>query len=108
MELVEYLKNNKFQFTENNGQISVGGYLDLHEEIQNVAFKKRCGRKNRTIFAAWVNGEMRIGAGCFLGPIHRFNDAVDENYSGAAATKYKDDANDCVTRLVKILGMEAV
>ena len=88
--------------------LSVGGGLDLEgcEHFENVAFKKKCGRQNRTIFAAWVNGEVSIGAGCFLGSIDKFYNAVDESYSGEAAAKYKADADECVRSLVKKLNRE--
>src|SRR5690606_15339394 len=109
MKLLDYLEKNNISFEINAaGHISVGGWLDLSgcEHFDNVAFKKKCGRQNRTIFAAWLNGEIQIGAGCFLGSIDKFNNAVDESYSGEPANKYKDDALDCVTRLTKILNKD--
>ncbi|HNG59963.1 MAG TPA: hypothetical protein PKZ52_09055, partial [Cellvibrionaceae bacterium] len=101
-----YLDLRGTQITALPENLSVGGSLDLHEKTQNAAFKKNCGRQNRTIFAAWVNGEIQIGAGCFLGSIATFCEAVDESYKGEAADKYKADAQDCVDRLVAILNKE--
>jgi len=147
MELLDHLKKHGIEFTENNGRITVGGWLDLSGtqitappenlsvgdwldlsgtqitalpenlsvgdwldlrgcKLQNVAFKEKCGRQNRTIFAAWVNGEIQIGAGCFLGSMAKFCAAVDERYKVEAADTYKADAQDCVDRLVAILNKE--
>ena len=87
--------------------LTVGGSLYLRDGLLNVAYKKNCGNQNRTIFAAWVNGEIQIGAGCFLGPIQKFFDAVGESYSGGSAKKYKDDAQSCIDSLVKKLNKSA-
>lgn len=127
MELLDHLKKRGIEFTESNGRItvsgslylsgtqitalpenfSVGGSLDLSGcKLQNVAFKEKCGRQNRTIFAAWVNGEIQIGAGCFLGSMAKLCAEVDESYKGEAADTYKADAQDCVDRLVAILNKE--
>lgn len=123
MELINYLKKHNIPYTEDNHVISVGGWLNLrgtsitqlpdnlsvggglslHEKFQNVAYKKNCGRQNRTIFAAWVNNEIQIGAGCFLGSINKFCEAVATKYSGPEAERYKADAQGCHDRLIEIL-----
>ncbi|MEI7371223.1 hypothetical protein, partial [Pectobacterium brasiliense] len=73
-------------------------YLDS-QHISNVVFRENCGYSNRTIFAAWVQGDFRIAAGCFLGSLDEFESAVDERYSGDAAETYKQAARDCVAEL---------
>jgi hypothetical protein len=86
--------------------LSVGGSLYLPEKLTNVAYKHKCGQNGRTIFAAWIGGEIKIGAGCFLGNVDNFFAAVDEKYSGDSAVKYKKDAQECVDSLVSILALE--
>ena len=83
--------------------LTVGGGLYLHGKFSNVAYKENCGQNDRTIFAAWIGGEIKIGAGCFLGYIDKFCNAVDEKYSGGSAEKYKADAQECAENLIKIL-----
>ncbi|WP_392559756.1 hypothetical protein [Orbus mooreae] len=80
--------------------LSVGGSLYLDDEkIQNIAFRKNCGYSNRTIFAAWIDNTFKIKAGCFLGTIDQFENAVDKNYSGDAAESYKRSARECIEEL---------
>ena len=76
------------------------------ENIENIVCKSGCGSRNRTIFAARINGEIQIGAGCFLGNLDAFCAAVDQFYEGDAAQKYKDDALYCVNALVEKLEPE--
>ncbi|MGC0155548.1 hypothetical protein ACPRNU_24070 [Chromobacterium vaccinii] len=73
------------------------------EKVSNVAYREKCGRQNRTIFAAWVGDVPFVAAGCFWGPLDKFESAVDENYNGAAAEKYKQAARDCVAELAERL-----
>ena len=98
-----YLSYTKITALPDNLQVVGGLYLSC-TNISNVTYKKDCGRNKRTIFAAFVNGEIQIGAGCFLGSLDRFEDEVSKSYSGESAEKYKNDARDCVDRLVKLLG----
>ncbi len=99
--------------------LSVGGYLDLRgtgitslpegltcdslyldpQHFDNVAYRENCGNSSRTIFAAWVQGNFRIAAGCFWNTLDAFESAVDESYSGYAAETYKQAARDCVAEL---------
>lgn len=99
--------------------LSVGGYLYLRgtgitqlpdnftadsvyldpAKISNVAYRDKCGRTDRTIFAARVGDVPHIAAGCFWGPLDKFEAAVDDSYNGAAAEKYKQAARDCVSEL---------
>ncbi|MBO8135534.1 hypothetical protein IM678_16975, partial [Dickeya fangzhongdai] len=77
-------------------------YLDP-ERISNVAYRENCGYSSRTIFAAWTGSEFKIAAGCFLGTIEEFEEAVDEKYSGSAADAYKSAGRDCVAELTEKL-----
>ncbi|MEC5321556.1 hypothetical protein VSX61_21970, partial [Brenneria populi subsp. brevivirga] len=77
-------------------------YLDP-ARFDNVAYRENCGYSSRTIFAAWVNNEFRIAAGCFWDTLASFEDAVDESYSGDAAEAYKQAARDCVAELTEKL-----
>jgi hypothetical protein len=99
--------------------LSVGGYLYLRgtgitslpenlsceslyldpQRFDNVTYCENCGNSSRTIFAAWVQGNFRIAAGCFWNTLDEFESAVDENYSGDAAETYKQAARDCVAEL---------
>jgi hypothetical protein len=78
-------------------------YLDP-EHFSNVTHRKNCGRNNRTIFAAWVRDIPHIAAGCFWGPIHEFEERVDNEYSGDRAEAYKQAARACVEELAINLG----
>jgi hypothetical protein len=73
-------------------------YLDT-EKIQNIAYRKNCGCENRTIFAALIDDEIKIFAGCFCGTLREFEQAVAEKYSGDAAKKYKRAGRECVDEL---------
>jgi hypothetical protein len=73
-------------------------YLDA-EKIQNIAYRKNCGCENRTIFAALIDDEIKIFAGCFCGTLREFEQSVDEKYSGDAAEKYKRASRECVDEL---------
>ncbi|PWD59562.1 hypothetical protein DF209_10110, partial [Pectobacterium polaris] len=99
--------------------LSVGGSLDLQgtgitslpenltcdslyldpQRFDNVTYRDNCGNSSRTIFAAWVQGNFRIAAGCFWNTLGEFESAVDESYSGDAAETYKQAARDCVAEL---------
>ncbi|WP_051983882.1 hypothetical protein [Pectobacterium wasabiae] len=103
--------------------LSVGGYLDLEgtgitslpenftcdslyldpQRFDNVTYRENCGNSSRTIFAAWVQGNFRIAAGCFWDTLDEFESAVDESYSGDAAEAYKQAARDCVADLTEKL-----
>lgn len=128
MNLQDYLHKHRIDFELVNGAIKVGGSLDLQdctgitalpenltvggslylpEKLTNVAYKHKCGQNDRTIFAAWIGGEIKIVAGCFLGGVDKFFNAVDEKYSGGSAKKYKADAQECVDALVKLLAKKA-
>ncbi|MCW2473388.1 hypothetical protein [Candidatus Symbiopectobacterium sp. NZEC151] len=73
-------------------------YLDP-QRFDNVTYRDNCGNSSRTIFAAWVQGNFRIAAGCFWDTLDAFESAVDERYSGDAAETYKQAARDCVAEL---------
>ncbi|WP_285772749.1 hypothetical protein, partial [Pectobacterium carotovorum] len=73
-------------------------YLDS-QHISNVTSRENCGYSSRTIFAAWVQGNFRIAAGCFWNTLDEFESAVDESYSCEAAETYKQAARDCVAEL---------
>lgn len=124
MDLQEYLTSQHIDFTVNaDGAICFGGSLDLigtgitslpnkftaasvyldPEHFSNVAYRTNSGRQNRIIFAAWANDAPHIAAGCFWGPLHEFESAVDENYYGGAAEAYKQNARDCVSELAEKL-----
>ncbi|MFP9521275.1 hypothetical protein AB6D43_14030, partial [Pectobacterium brasiliense] len=80
--------------------LSVGGSLYLDPQcFDNVTYRENCGNYSRTIFAAWVQGNFRIAAGCFWNTLDEFESAVDERYSGDAAETYKQAARDCVAEL---------
>ena len=88
--------------------LSVGGYLDSGcTGITNVAFRENCGYSSRTIFAVWINENFKIAAGCFFDTLDKFEQAVDEKYSGSAAEAYKQAGRDCVAELTVKLNKEA-
>ena len=74
-------------------------YLNGCTGLKNVVYKQNCGDNNREIYAAVINGKIKIGAGCFLGSIDEFYKAVDEKYRGKNAERYKQDAMECVREL---------
>jgi len=78
-------------------------YLDP-ERISNIAYRKECGRSDRTIFAAWTGKEICIAAGCFFDTLDAFERAVDVKYTGKAADDYKQAARECVAELTEKLG----
>ncbi|WP_367671863.1 hypothetical protein [Serratia symbiotica] len=78
-------------------------YLDP-ERISNIAYRKGCGRSDRTIFAAWTGKEICIAAGCFFDTLDAFERAVDVKYTGKAADDYKQAARECVAELTEKLG----
>lgn len=102
-ELEKILAKNGTSFTSLPDNLTVGGSLDLREGLSNISHKNNCGYSNRTIFAAHFNGGIQIVAGCFAGTIDKFFNAVDAKYAGEAATKYKNDGQECVNDLVKKL-----
>ncbi len=80
--------------------LSVGNILSLNAKvISNIAYRENCGKYNRTIFAAYVNGEIQIAADCFLGNIKKFESAVDKKYSDTDAEKYKQTVRECIKEL---------
>lgn len=79
--------------------LQVGRSLYLQGAVGGTVSRKGCGDSGRTIFAAKVNGGIRIVAGCFLGTLDKFEEAVDRKYSGAAAQTYKSQARECVEEL---------
>ncbi len=103
--------------------LSVGGYLDLSgtgittlpdsfkcqslyldpQRISNVAYRENCGNSSRTIFAVWTGENFFIAAGCFFGSLDKFEDAVDNRYSGDAAEGYKRAGRECVAELTEKL-----
>ena len=89
--------------TELPDGLSVGGGLYLRKGIKNATHKENCGRQGRTIFAVMNKGAIKVAAGCSFGTLQEFFDAVDNSYSGAAAEKYKNDAQDCADRLIEML-----
>ena len=108
MNLIDHLQKNQIPFEQNGEHIRVGGSLYLRgTQITSVTYRKNCGMHNRTIYAAFVNNEIQIAAGCFLGNLSKFCEAVDDKYSGSAAEKYKSDAQSCHDELVKILSSDA-
>ena len=88
--------------------LSVGGslYLDA-KRISNIAIRENCGYSSRTIFAAWCDNNFKIAAGCFFDTLDKFEQAVDEKYSGSAAEAYKQAGRDCVAELTVKLNKEA-
>lgn len=73
--------------------------------IENIAYREHCGAKNRTIFACYINGnKFTVCAGCFLGTLDEFDNEVDQKYYGADATRYKNQARECVIELAEKLG----
>ena len=88
--------------------LTVGGYLAIDpKKISNAAYKENCGYSNRTIYAVWVGGNFKISAGCFFDTLDKFEQAVDEKYSGSAAEAYKQAGRDCVAELTLKLNKEA-
>ena len=88
--------------------LTVGGSLDLDvKRISNIAFRENCGYLSRTIFAAWSDNNFKIAAGCFFDTLDKFEQAVDEKYSGSAAEAYKQAGRDCVAELTVKLNKEA-
>ena len=88
--------------------LSVGGYLCLDaKRISNIAFRENCGYSNRTIFSVWCDNNFKIAAGCFFDTLDKFEQAVDEKYSGDAAEAYKQAGRDCVAELTLKLNKEA-
>ena len=88
--------------------LTVGGYLYLDaKRISNIAFRENCGYSSRTIFAAWSDNNFKIAAGCFFDTLDKFEQAVDEKYSGSAAEAYKQAGRDCVAELTVKLNKEA-
>ena len=88
--------------------LTVGGYLAIDpKKISNAAYKENCGYSSRTIYAVWVGGNFKISAGCFFDTLDKFEQAVDEKYSGSAAEAYKQAGRDCVAELTLKLNKEA-
>ena len=88
--------------------LTVGGYLDLDaKRISNIAFRENCGYSSRTIFSVWCDNNFKIAAGCFFDTLDKFEQAVDEKYSGDAAEAYKQAGRDCVAELTLKLNKEA-
>ena len=80
-------------------------YLDAHN-IENVSYRKNCGRYGRTIFAFWANDDFLIAAGCFAGTYSEFEERVNDayyDYKGEAA-EYKRQAQNCISELAEKLG----
>ena len=78
-------------------------YLDT-QKIENISYRDDCGRCGRTIFAFWANNNFLIAAGCFAGTYSEFADAVDRKYHDDEATKYKQQARECISELAEKLG----
>ena len=113
-ELPDNLKVGGYLFLGGTGitklpdNLKVGGSLFLDvKKVKNISYKENCGSKSRTIFAAWVNGKICIGAGCFLDYLDMFFNAVDKSYTGEAAERYKKDAQECYDRLLEARTEEA-
>ena len=88
--------------------LTVGGSLAIDpKKISNAAYKENCGYSSRTIYAVWVGGNFKISAGCFFDTLDKFEQAVDEKYSGSAAEAYKQAGRDCVAELTLKLNKEA-
>lgn len=88
--------------------LTVGGSLDLDaKRISNIALRENCGYSIRTIYAAWVGGNFKISAGFFFDALDKFEQAVDEKYTGSAAEAYKQAGRDCVAELTIKLNKEA-
>jgi len=84
--------------------LSVGGSLDLDvENYTNVLYKHNCGSSGRIIFAVKLRDGIKIAAGCFLGSLDEFCDAVDESYNDEAAEQYKQDGKEIVCILQKMI-----
>ena len=128
-EFINLLKRKGIDFTLEGDNLTVGGYLDLQDctgitalpdnltvggslaidpkKISNAAYKENCGYSSRTIYAVWVGGNFKISAGCFFDTLDKFEQAVDEKYSGSAAEAYKQAGRDCVAELTLKLNKEA-
>ena len=78
-------------------------YLDT-QKIENISYRDDCGRCGRTIFAFWANNNFLIAAGCFAGTYSEFAAAVDRKYHDDEATKYKQQARECISELAEKLG----
>ena len=88
--------------------LTVGGSIDLDaKRISNIAFRENCGYSSRTIFSVWCDNNFKIAAGCFFDTLDKFEQAVDEKYSGDAAEAYKQAGRDCVAELTLKLNKEA-
>lgn len=85
----------------NNLFVGESLYLNV-EKITNIAYRKNCEKFNGTLFAAYVNGEIQIAAGRFLGNIKKFDSAVDEKCLGIDAKNYKQAARECIRELEQI------
>lgn len=77
-------------------------YLDP-QRISNAAYRENCGNSSHTIFAAWTGENFFIAAGCFFGPLDKFEEVVDNRYSGDAAEGYKRAGRECVAELTEKL-----
>jgi hypothetical protein len=128
-EFIKLLKREGVDFTLDADNLTVGGYLYLQDctgitalpdnltvggslylnakRISNIAFRENCGCSSRTIFAAWSDNNFKIAAGCFFDTLDKFEQAVDEKYSGSAAEAYKQAGRDCVAELAVKLNKEA-
>lgn len=92
------LRDTKIISLPNN--LSVGHILCLQpENISNVAYRENCGKHNLTIFAARVNGGIRISADFSMRTLSDFEIVVDLKYLSKDAEDYKQAARDCVAEL---------
>lgn len=78
-------------------------YLDAHK-IENVSYRKNCGRYGRTIFAFWANNDFLIAAGCFVGTYSDFEKRVNYEYYRYKAAAYQRQAQECISELAEKLG----
>ncbi|WP_074013635.1 hypothetical protein [Candidatus Sodalis sp. SoCistrobi] len=94
------LRDTKIISLPNN--LSVGHILCLQpENISNVAYRENCGKHNLTIFAARVNGGIRISADFSLRKLSDFEIVVDLKYLSKDAEDYKQAARECVAELTQ-------
>ncbi|KEQ02068.1 hypothetical protein SASC598J21_001510, partial [Snodgrassella alvi SCGC AB-598-J21] len=74
------------------------------KKIKNIAYRKNCTAKRKTIFAAYLNGEYKIFQNEYLvGTLQEYEQFVNQRFIDPQASKLKQAAKDCVEQLQKKL-----
>ena len=75
--------------------------LDL-KKIKNIAYRKNCTAKRKTIFAAYLNGEYKIFQDkSLIGNLKEYERFVNQRFIDPQAGKLKQATRDCVEELQK-------